>query len=175
MGLKRSKAKSSLYEWMEAAIFSLICIALIFTLGFRIVGVDGTSMVSTLMHGDRLMMISRFYQLDRGDIVVVYRNGDEPLIKRVIGISGDTVDIHNGKVYLNGAELDEPYALGETSPRDMEGPVTVPEGKLFVLGDNRTVSLDSRSGSIGLVNVSDVIGEANFRLFPFSSAGALYE
>lgn len=169
------KPYASVYDWIEAAVFSLICVVLVFTFLIRIVGVKGDSMMNTLMENDRLILTSFPITPERGDIVVVNRYTKEPIIKRVIGVAGDRVYIDPEKqmVLLNGKELTEDYALGSTSPNDVTAEVTVPEGYVFVLGDNRVVSLDSRDESVGLVSLKDVMGKAMFRIWPVNEFGKL--
>ena len=184
---KKSKETSrrilaAVYDWTEAAVFSLVCVVLIFTFLIRIVGVDGTSMESTLMHQDRLLLYSWGYEPQRGDIVVINRFAEEPLIKRVIAIPGDTIDIdEEGTVWLNGAVLEEPYLdpdnlrNGTGTPRNQfSGPRDVPDGYLFVMGDNRLDSKDSRSTEVDLVRIGDVVGKAVFRVWPLSRFGSIY-
>lgn len=121
---------SALYDWVEAAVFSLICVVVVFTFFFRIVGVDGKSMMDTLMHKDRLILASAFYTPKHGDIVVINRYAEEPLIKRVIAMGGDELQIDPDThiVLLNGEELDEPYVHYDTVLEDFRGPITIPEG-----------------------------------------------
>ena len=155
-----------IFDWVEPALTALICAALLFAFVFRTVGVDGTSMVPTLRSEDRLILTHMFYRPERGDIVVISRaeEGKTPLIKRVIAVEGDTVEItQNKEVILNGKVLDEPYLNVSTPPKGCIGAVTVPKGHIFVLGDNRAVSWDSRD--IGPVPVSLVMGKATFRLW----------
>ncbi|MCT4597839.1 MAG: signal peptidase I [Vallitalea sp.] len=87
-------------------------------------------------------------------------------VKRVIGVSGDTIDINNGKVFVNGKQLEESYIVGDTDARNLEYPLVVPEGKLFVLGDNRTYSLDSRN--FGCIDINNVEGKVLIRVWPFN-------
>lgn len=156
----------AIFDWVEPALTALICAALLFAFVFRTVGVDGTSMVPTLKSEDRLILTHMFYRPERGDIVVISRaeEGKTPLIKRVIAVEGDTVRItENKEVILNGKVLDEPYLNVSTPPKGCIGEITVPKGHIFVLGDNRAVSWDSRD--IGPVPVSLVMGKATFRLW----------
>ncbi len=95
----------------------------------------------------------------------------ERLIKRVIGIEGDVIDIKEGLVYRNGERLKEPYAKGKTDPKGLQTPITVGKNQLFVLGDNRVVSIDSRE--IGLIHIKQVEGKAVFRIFPFNKLGKI--
>ena len=140
---------SALYDWVEAAVFSLICVVVVFTFFFRIVGVDGKSMMDTLMHKDRLILASAFYTPKHGDIVVINRYAEEPLIKRVIAMGGDELQI------------------------DFRGPITIPEGYVFVMGDHRNASKDSRMDEVGLINVKDIAGKAIFRIWPLNKIGGL--
>ena len=170
---KDTKKLSDVFEWMQAAILSLTCVALLFTFVFRTVGVDGTSMVPTLLNEDRLLLTHLFYTPARGDIVVISRIDEqkEPLIKRVIALAGDTIDITaDHQVIVNGQVLEEPYLSVVTSAKHHEYPLTVPEDCVFVMGDNRVVSLDSRD--LGPIEVSRVMGKAVFRLWP--NFGGLY-
>ena len=183
-----SGAAATLYEWIEAAVVSLVCVALVYCFLFRVVGVDGESMQMTLMDQDRLLLTSGYEQVTRGDIVVISRelkpdvtaaDGGgktvmlEPLIKRVIAVGGDTLSIEDGQVYLNGELLSEPY-LNQTTPAfELSGTVTVPEGNVFVMGDNRWDSHDSRWNDIGFVEVGDIVGKVFWRIWPLSSFGAV--
>ena len=167
-GLYRPSARlKSGFEWMSTMIVALIAVACVFVLLFRVVTVDGPSMNDTLAHGDSLVLTSLFFTPERGDIVVINRPGTYPLIKRVIGVSGDRIriDEESGQVYLNDVLLDEPYIKGDVTPvYDMTDTVTVPEGHLFVMGDNRCDSLDSRS--LGTFPLEQVMGEVTWRLSP---------
>lgn len=174
---KVNKPPKALFEWIEAAVAALIAISLIFAFVMRTVGVDGDSMNNTLLNGDRLLLSSYPYTPERGDIVVINRENDEPLIKRVIAVGGDTLDIdaESGKVILNGKELEEPYLDVTYTPRaHFSGEVVVPDDCIFVMGDNRTGSHDSRYNDIGFVKVSNVMGKALWRVAPIHSFGSIY-
>jgi signal peptidase I len=166
----------SLYDWIEAVIVSLICVVLVFIFVFRIVGVDGPSMIPTLKDKERLILTTFFYTPKRGDIVVIDTYTHEPLVKRVIAVSGDSIAIlpDTGEVALNGVVLEENYTKGMTVVRDF-GTKTriVPEGYLVVMGDNREISKDSRSEEVGYINQKDVVGKAIFRFSPFNRIGFL--
>ncbi|MBQ9963794.1 MAG: signal peptidase I [Clostridia bacterium] len=167
-----------IYEWVEIITAALIAIVLIFTFVFRLVDVDGTSMLNTLHDKERLILSSLPYTPTRGDIVVVDQGDNkQPLIKRVIGLAGDTVaiDEETGEVYLNGEVLNEPYVDVPTAMEMMVGEITVPEGNVFVMGDNRAAghSLDSRT--FGCIDEDRLIGKAVFRLTPFNRMGGLYD
>ncbi len=165
------KSWKFIYEWLDSLVFAFITILLVFTFAFRVVGVSGESMVPTLQNGDWLAVRAVNTSVDRGDIVVITQPNslNEPLIKRVIAVGGDTLDIDfvTGEVYVNGERLDEPY-IAEATRRgfDTSFPLTVPEGCLFVMGDNRNNSLDSRSSTIGFIDERYVLGVAEFRFFP---------
>ena len=166
------------YEWAEAAAFAVVCVVLVFTFLFRVMGVDGASMEPTLHHGDYLIVSSLFYEPKGGDIVVLAptQSFDVPVVKRVIATQGQTVDINftTGDVTVDGAVLDEPYIAQRTRvSHDVRFPLTVPEGCIFLLGDNRNESLDSRASSFGTVDTHYVLGRAVWRVLPFRSFGAV--
>lgn len=161
-----------------AAVFCTAVLAtLLFFVLFRPVTVQGNSMKPTLQNGDYLLLYCFDYIPEQGDVVVIERENAEPLIKRVVAVAGDTVYIDpvTQLVYCNGERLEEPYLTTTTPPLGMTEAVTVPEGHIFVLGDNRYNSHDSRSDDIGMVNVESVIGKALVRLYPeftvFDEAG----
>ena len=176
-------------EWLEILVVAVVAVVVIFTLVFRIATIDGDSMNNTLAHGQRIVISSLGYTPKQGDIVVISRNVENsseaqtelntPIIKRVIAVGGQTVDIDfkTGTVFVDGIALDEPYTSSPTTGHyDVEFPKYVPEGYIFVLGDNRAVSLDSRSSQIGedgLIDERYVLGQALFRIIPFEKAGRL--
>ena len=153
-----------LYEWAQALVCSVLAVVLLFTFVIRLIGVDGHSMVPTLQDGDRLLVLNAMLDNDYeyGDIVVLRKDTflEEPIVKRVIATEGQTVDIDfvSGAVYVDG----EPTYVEEGT----EFPLTVPEGSIFVMGDNRNHSSDSRSSDLGTVDTRYVIGKAVFLLFP---------
>ena len=158
-----------LYEWMQALVTSVLTVVLIFTFFIRMIGVDGHSMVPTLQHGDRLLVLTSllYNHYKYGDIVIVRKDsfGVSPIVKRVIATGGQTVDIDfdAGEVYVDGEALDEPYIRQRTTRSEgMTFPLTVPEGSIFVMGDNRNESTDSR----GTVDTRYVIGRAMILIFP---------
>ena len=168
------------YEWLEALISSLIVVVLLFTRLFRIVNVSGPSMLPTLQSNDRVLLTSYFYQPKQGDVVVITHTAklQEPIIKRVIALENQTVDIdfETGTVYVDGQALDESAYIENgitTQPSDYTYPLTVPPGHLFVLGDNRAVSNDSRSSAVGMIDERYVLGKAEFVVFPFSRFGKI--
>ena len=161
------------YEWVQALVCSVLTVVVIFTFVVRLSGVDGHSMVPTLQDGDRLLVMSSMLYDDYkyGDIVVLTKETflSEPIVKRVIAVGGQTVDIDfaSGSVYVDGKLLDEPY-INELTFREegMDFPLTVPEGSIFVMGDNRNHSNDSRDSRLGTVDTRHVIGKAVFLAFP---------
>ncbi len=166
----------TVYDWVSTLVIALLVLVTMLAFVFRTVRVDGASMEGTLKDNDQLLLLTSVEAYERGDIVVIDRYTIEPIVKRIIAIAGDTIQIDNsGDVYLNDARLSEPYAVGKTYARDMSGPVKVPAGYVFIMGDNRAISLDSRSTEIGLVSIKDIIGKAVFRLTPYSSFGGIYD
>ena len=166
------------YDWLESIVSAIVICILLFLFAFRVVSVDGTSMVPTLENQDKVL-ISRFCtNPKRGDIVVLtkYSFSDESIVKRVIATEGQTVEIDftNGIVYVDGEAQEEPY-IAELTHRelDMAGPVTVEKGCIFCLGDNRNASTDSRSRMIGQIDTRCVLGKVLFRVWPLSSIGVI--
>lgn len=182
IGKKRAKKGrfGELYEWIESIVCAMLCVVLIFTFGVRTAVVSGQSMFDTLKEGDMLLISRLGGAPERGDIVVATKpyHKDEPIIKRVIAVGGQKVDINfeEGIVYVDGEMIDEPYANTPTNRQyDMEFPVTVPEGSVFLLGDNRNYSYDSRGADIGFVDERYILGEVLIRLMPFDSFGKIPE
>ena len=163
-----------LYEWIQSLVGSVLVVVAIFTFGIRMLGVDGHSMLNTLQHGDRLMVVNPIFYHDYkyGDIVILRKTGvfdNEPIVKRVIATGGQTVDIDfsEGVVYVDGEALEEDYIREPTyTAEGTEFPLTVPEGSIFVMGNNRNGSSDSRDYRLGTVDTRYVIGKAAFLLFP---------
>lgn len=166
---------STIYEYVETVLFAMLLLVILFTFLFRVAGVKGGSMEPTLYTTERLLLTTHFYEPTHGDIVVINRYTEDPLIKRVIGVAGDTIriDAATGIVYCNGEALQEPYVSAATDPKELIGEITVPEGYIFVMGDNRPVSKDSRSAEIGLVDTESVVGKAVWRLWPLNRFGAV--
>ena len=167
------KSGRDLYEWVQALVCSVLAVVLIFTFGIRLIGVDGTSMLHTLHDGDRLLVLNSLLHdnYQAGDIVVLRKDSfmQEPIVKRVIATGGQTVDINfdSGAVFVDGEELDEPYINERTyTPEGTEFPLKVPEGSIFVMGDNRNGSSDSRHYMLGTVDNRYVIGKAILLAFP---------
>jgi signal peptidase I len=166
--------KNELFEWAEMATQVLITIVLVFIFLVRNTGVQGGSMKPTLHDGDSVIISNLFYTPEQGDIVVLTKYGFEavpgkvsPIVKRVIATSGQVVDIdfENNVVSVDGVELDEPY-INEPTQRsgDMKFPAKVPEGCIFVMGDNRNHSTDSRWSDVGMVDTRMVLGRVLFKI-----------
>ena len=179
--------KKELIEWLGVVASALIIVVILFGFVFRVAIISGDSMKNTLINGD-VVVISNFnYTPKQGDIVVVSRNTENtpesmreengPIIKRVIATEFQIVniDFETGTVYIDNMPLDEPYISTPTVDQyDGKFPITVPEGCIFVLGDNRGVSLDSRSSRIGdggMIDTRYVLGRAVYRIFPFDKTG----
>lgn len=176
--MEQSKKHNSWYEWAQVICGALVFITVLYTFLFRMVDVSGSSMEYTLSDGERLVLSSLPYSPAYEDIVVISRGETaEPLIKRVIGLPGDTifVDAATGAVYRNEVLLTETYIHDPTDAEQLTGPVTVPEGQVFVMGDNRVKnhSLDSRT--FGCVPIENIVGKAVYRLFPLDRMGGIYE
>ncbi len=168
----------SFLEWCEALVFGWVVVAIIFCFLFRVIIVSGSSMVPTLENGQRLLVQSMHYQPQRGDIVIVdgYIDYGKPLVKRIIAMGGDTVNINfeTGEVFVNGALLQEPYIAEKTAVQgDVTFPITLEKDQIFVMGDNRNFSRDSRDSDIGCLDKRDILGKAIFRLTPFDRMGRI--
>ena len=170
---KKKQDSKELYEWVQALVYSVLAVVLVFTFVVRLIGVDGSSMEPTLKHGDRLLVLNSLLYDDYryGDIVVLRKDTfmQDPIVKRVIAVENQTVDIDfsTGSVYVDGQLLQEDYIYELTlTPEGVSFPLTVPEGSIFVLGDNRNHSSDSRHSDLGTIDTRYVIGKAAFLLFP---------
>ncbi len=185
-------------QWTVLIIIAIVISMLIRTFIFEPVKVEGSSMLNTLQSGERLILYKTGYLLhvpQRGDIIVLkYKDGmyqflnlfnripfirnmieqsgfEEDYIKRIVGVPGDIVDIHDGSVYINGEKLEEEYANGITEQKTISLPIEIKEDQYFVLGDNRQNSKDSRI--IGLVERQRIKGKVVFRIWPFKAIGKI--
>jgi signal peptidase I len=169
-----------LKEWVKDIVIAVV-VALIILQFIKPTFVRETSMLPTLQEYNFLFLSRQAYHFGEphhGDIIVFHtglktaEGGEKMLIKRVIGLPGDTVAIHDGKVSIDGIIQEEPYTKEGYTAGTMED-LTVPDGSLFVMGDNRQNSIDSRDPSVGMVKIDDVYGKAVFRLYPFNEIGPL--
>ena len=175
---RKKNREDALFEWYDSLVFALAVIVLVFVFLARVITVSGLSMMPTLHPGDRIVVQSMFYTPQRGDVIVLdgYIEYGDPLVKRLIAVGGDTVDIDfsTGTVSVNGTVLEETYISAPTTQNfDVVFPVTVPEGTVFVMGDNRPNSKDSRSTEIGFLDERDILGKVLFRVLPLSRIGAV--
>ena len=169
--------KKEILEWVKTIVISVV-VAFIITAFIRPTLVKGYSMYPTLDQYDYLIINKIPYMLhepEKGDIVVFKSHlravdgKEKDLIKRVIGVAGDKIKVINGKVYVNQRELKEPYIYAEYTPGEVD--LEVPEGTVFVMGDNRENSLDSRDERVGPIELGMVRGKVSIRLYPFSKIG----
>lgn len=175
--LKAEKYRVRFRHMIMNTIFIMIIVASISVLlamyAIPVIRIYGESMTPTIVSGDVVVTIAN-PSLKRGDIIAFYHN-NKVLAKRVIAFSGEWVDIdEDGVVYINSEPLDEPYleetALGDCS---IDLPYQVPEGTVFVMGDHRSVSLDSRDSTIGCVSEEEIVGKLLLRIWPFTRIGKI--
>ncbi len=176
----KSKLPIFFFDMVKTLIFVFSVMIIIFTFFIREASVEGGSMLNTLHEGDKVVLTDIFYTPKNNDIVVIDTPHlkDERIIKRVIATEGQTleIDYDTGEVCVDGIILDEKYIFSRTDrpSKEYDIPYEIPEGYIFVMGDNRAVSLDSRNSDVGLVPVEDVIGKAQFIVFPFNRFTYLY-
>ena len=180
--VKSDGLTAGVYDWIRCVIFAIAIVVVCLTFVFRLVEVDGSSMDDTLKHKDKVIVTNLFYTPHDSDIVVISHGEkyNKPIIKRVIATAGQSIklDYENDRIIVDGVVIPESYINGSTfagNKGDNEIPDIIPEGKIFVMGDNRHVSLDSRSTEIGLIDVENVIGKAQIIAFPFDRFGYLYD
>ena len=172
-------ARGEVYEWIQCLVFALIFCVILFVFFFRLVDVVGDSMNPTLENADKMVVSDLFYKPKQGDIVIFRKDEYKPeaLVKRVIATEGQTVEIdfNKGRVYVDGVLLDEPDIAEPTRNQiDFTGIQVVPEGCVFVMGDNRNESADSRDSRIGMVDERLIIGKVLFTVFPLDHIGSPY-
>lgn len=178
---KDSPFVRSALEWAETIVMAVVLVAIVFTFVARVITVDGRSMEPTYYNGDRVLVTQLAGPAQQGDVVIVVEALDEPIIKRVIATEGQVVDFDSelGEVTVDGQVVaGSVYGTedGITYVPDLPGqvlefPQTVPGGCVFVLGDNRDNSTDSRFVSVGMVDCRNILGKVVFNLYPLSRAG----
>ena len=168
---------ASAFEWLDSIVIALVAVIFIFTMVLGKVEVSGDSMLDTLHNGDQLIITGYNYTPTRGDIVIIAKNAsktelgriytNKPLVKRIVATEGETVEIKDGYLFVDGVKQEENYARTLTVDNGFKGKQTVPEGCIFVLGDTRGDSADSRL--IGFIPKQYVLGKVLCRIFPFDS------
>ncbi len=175
--LKRERYKKKYRTSLKSTFFTLVAVAaiavLVATLWLPVLQIYGSSMTPSLEDGE-IVVSTKSREFESGDIVAFYYN-NKVLIKRVIATSGKWIDIkEDGTVFVDGTELDEPYIAEKSfGNSDIEFPYQVPENRIFVMGDHRSVSVDSRSSVIGCVSEEDIVGKIVFRIWPLEKIGPL--
>ena len=167
--------ETSIYTWVQALVTAVVAVVLLFTFGVRLISVNGPSMQDTLYTGDELLILNSLYcDFKAGDVVVINDyNATEPLnemlVKRIVAVGGQTVDVDfiAGIVYVDGQPLDEPYIKEPTyTPEGLDFPITLAEDEVFVMGDNRNRSSDSRDYRLGPVKTGYLQGKVLLLLIP---------
>lgn len=189
---RKDKVKADIYDWIEVFVSALAIVVIMLSFVLRIATVKGHSMERTLSDSQVVVMSNMFYTPAQGDIIVIQQNGgyfETPIVKRVIATGGQTlsIDFEKWEVKVDGNVIDESsYVYFRNTSMDVEeyysvydayldtnGVMTVPEGYLFVMGDNRNESSDSRSIYVGFVRESEVLGKVIFRMFQINKIGAV--
>lgn len=175
--IKRVRYKESYFKTFKGTIYALVAVAalsiLASTLAFPVLQIYGSSMSPTLTDGEIIVTL-KGADFEKGDIVAFYYN-NKVLVKRVIATSGEWVDIDSeGNVSINGTPVEEPYlqekGLGDC---DIKLPYQVPEGRIFVMGDHRNVSVDSRNTAVGCISEEVIVGKLIFRVWPVEAVGQI--
>ena len=175
----REKSRREIYDWIYCLSVALITCVVIFAFFIRLIDVRGTSMNPTLNNNDKMLVSGLFYEPKVGDVVVFKKDEYDPeraLVKRVIATEGQVInmDFDRGIVYVDGVPLEEDYIMEPTTNKiDFIGPQTVPEGCVFVMGDNRNASTDSRKKEIGMVDTRLILGKAYMVVYPLSQVRAI--
>ena len=171
------RARKETYDWIQCLMVALIICVVLFIFFIRIIDVSGTSMKPTLINGDKMLVSDLFYRPKAGDVVVFKTDTYDPnkaLVKRIIATEGQeiNIDFENGIVYVDGDPIQEDYINELTNTKlDFIGPQTVPEGCVFVMGDNRNASTDSRKKEIGMVDERMILGRVYCVIFPLTELG----
>ena len=175
----REKSRREIYDWIYCLSVALITCVVIFAFFIRLIDVRGTSMNPTLNNNDKMLVSGLFYEPKVGDVVVFKKDEYDPeraLVKRVIATEGQVInmDFDHGIVYVDGVPIEENYIMEPTTNKiDFIGPQTVPEGCVFVMGDNRNASTDSRDKRIGMVDERLIIGKVYMVIYPLSEFGVV--
>ena len=174
---QQESMRVDLYEWIQSLMTALVICMAIFIFIIRVIDVSGSSMFPTLHDGDKMLVSNLFYTPHAGDVVVFKTDRYDPeraLVKRVIATEGQeiSIDFDRGIVYIDGLPVEEDYIAELTKTKlDFIGPQTVPEGCMFVMGDNRNASTDSRKKEIGMVDQRMLLGRAYYVIFPLGDTG----
>ena len=175
----QEKSRREIYDWIYCLSVALITCVVIFAFFIRHIDVRGTSMNPTLNNNDKMLVSGLFYEPKVGDVVVFKKDEYDPeraLVKRVIATEGQVInmDFDHGIVYVDGVPIEEDYIMEPTTNKiDFIGPQTVPEGCVFVMGDNRNASTDSRKKEIGMVDTRLILGRAYAVVYPLSQVRAI--
>ena len=167
-------------EWVVSIVTALIAVLIIRSFLFTIIRVDGSSMTDTLQHNDRLFVTvldMKLHGPDRFDVVIThYDDTRKEYVKRIIGLPGDTLEVRSGVLYVNGEAYEEPFLSPErivnySLPQYDFGPIEVPEGSYFVMGDNRDNSRDSRR--VGFLSEDKIVGKVRYIIWPLNRIGSV--
>jgi signal peptidase I len=168
--------RTEIYDWLQTLVVALVVSILLFIFVGRVTGIIGPSMEKTLFDGDKVIISNLFFTPSQGDIVIITKESfeKEPIVKRIIATEGQSVNINftTGEVKVDGKTLNETYIAEKTFRHyDVTFPVTVPKGSVFVMGDNRNVSYDSRAKSIGMIDTRMILGKVYLRITPLNKLG----
>lgn len=178
------KRVRSVFEWTETVVMAIVLVAVFFTFVVRVITVDGGSMQPTYHDGDRVLVSALGEPAEQGDVVIVINTLEDPIIKRVIATEGQVVDFDpvQLEVVVDGNTIpgvrfgieNGITGVQDAPGRFLEFPQTVPEGCVFVLGDNRQASTDSRFVEVGMIDRRNILGKVVFNLYPFSKLGSTH-